>query len=68
MQQINLISLVEYAARINKAPISVRKKCLRGTLPGAIKIGRNWLIPADAPYEDQRVTTGDYINWRKPKD
>lgn len=64
----NMIPIAEYAARIGKAPRSVRQKCQLGTLPGAIKIGRDWLIPADAPYPDNRVTHGLYKNWRKPKD
>jgi hypothetical protein len=38
---------------------------LRGTLPGAVKIGRDWLIPRDAPYQDGRVKTGQYKDWRK---
>ena len=61
----DMITLPEYAARIGKAAISVRRKCLRGTLPGAVKIGRDWLIPADAPYPDKRVKTGQYVDWRK---
>lgn len=61
----DLIPLPEYAARIGKALASVRQKCLRGTLPGAVKIGRDWLIPKDAPYPDNRVKTGQYKDWRK---
>lgn len=60
-----MISITEYAARIGKAPRSVRQKCLLGTLPGAVKIGRDWLIPADAPYTDNRITSGKYKSWRK---
>lgn len=65
MQTDNLISIAEYAARIGKAPRSVRQKCQLGTLPGAVKIGRDWLIPEDAPYDDARITNGDYIGARK---
>lgn len=68
MQTDNMLPISEYAARIGKAPRSVRQKCQLGTLPGAIKIGRDWLIPADAPYPDNRVKSGLYKNWRKPKD
>lgn len=63
-----MITLNEYAARLGKAPRSVRQKCQAGTLPGAVKIGRDWLIPADAPYADMRVKTGNYRGWRKPKE
>ena len=61
----NLIPIVQYASRIGKAPCSVRQKCQRGTLPGAVKIGRDWLIPEDAPYTDNRIKTCQYISWRK---
>lgn len=61
----DMIPLAEYAARISKVPRSVRQKCKLGTLPGAVKIGRDWLIPADAPYIDMRIKTGKYKNWRK---
>ena len=59
-----LLSVKEYAARIGRSPVSVRQKILRGTLP-AQKIGRDWLIDEDMPYEDGRVTSGKYVNWRK---
>lgn len=65
MQTDNLIPIAEYAAQIGKAPRSVRQKCQLGTMPGAVKIGRDWLIPADTPYTDNRIKTGQYISWRK---
>lgn len=65
MEINNLIPISEYAARIGRDPATVRQKILRGALPGAVKLGRDWLIPADAPYTDSRVKTGDYRNWRK---
>lgn len=60
-----MITVKEYAEKVGKAQESIRKKCQRGTLPGATKVGRDWLIPADAPYPDARVKSGDYKNWRK---
>lgn len=63
-----LIPINEYAAKIGKAPTTIRQKCQRGTLPGAVKIGRDWLIPADAPYPDNRVKSGEYRDWRKQKE
>lgn len=65
MKTDNLITLNEYAARHNLLPNTVRYKCIRGTLPGAEKIGRDWFIPADATYTDNRIKTGQYIDWRK---
>ena len=67
MSDHNLIPLMEYASRIGKAPRSVRQKCQLGTLPGAVKIGRDWLIPSEAPYQDNRIKSGEYKNWRKAK-
>jgi hypothetical protein len=61
----NLLPLPEYAARIGLTPCAVRRKCLRGTLPGAVKIGRDWLIPSEAPYTDNRIISGKYKSWRK---
>ena len=60
-----LLTLAEYAARIGRAEPSVRQKCQRGTLPGAQKIGRDWLIPEGTPYPDSRIKTGQYKDWRK---
>ncbi len=61
----DLIPISVYAARIGRDPATVRQKCLRGTLHGAVKMGRDWLIPADAPYPDTRVKSGQYKSWRK---
>ena len=60
----NLIPIAQYAERIGLTANAVRRKCLRGTLPGAVKIGRDWLIPSDAPYPDSRVKSGKYIGYR----
>lgn len=65
MENDSLITIAQYAARIGKAPRSVRQKCQLGTLPGAVKIGRDWLIPANAPYDDMRVTSGKYTKQTK---
>lgn len=63
----NLIPLAAYAEMIGRNPVSVRQKCQRGNVPGAVKLGRDWFILADAPYPDQRVKSGRYRDWRKPK-
>ena len=51
----NMIPIAEYAKAHGKTPVAVRKKCERGNLPGAVKIGRDWLIQKDAPYPDKRI-------------
>lgn len=61
----DLIPIAEYAAMIGKATITVADKCRRGTLPGAMKIGRDWFVPKDAEYPDLRITKGNYIGARK---
>lgn len=48
-----LISLKEYAAKHGVHQDSVRQKILRGNLQ-AIKVGRNWCIDEDTPYDDLR--------------
>lgn len=68
MQFDNLIPIAEYAARIGLTPNAIRQRCIRGTLPGAVKLGRDWFIPADAPYTDSRIKSGQYKNWRKKAD
>ena len=60
-----MIPIAEYAKRIGKATITVADKCRRGSLPGAVKLGRDWFVPADAEYPDLRVKSGNYIGARK---
>lgn len=59
------ISLAEYAKMNGRNPASVRQKVLRGGFKTARKIGRSWLISKSEPYEDNRITSGKYRNWRK---
>ncbi len=63
----NMIPIAEYARRIGKAPITVADKCRRGSLPGALKVGRDWFVPADAEYPDYRIKDGTYIGKRRKK-
>ena len=65
MEIEKLIPIAEYAAKIGKAPITVADKCRRGALPGAVKIGRDWLVPADAEYPDYRVKSGRYVGIKR---
>ena len=61
---MGLISLAEYAERHGKAPVSVRQKAQRGGFQTAQKIGRNWVIDENEPYDDGRIISGNYKNWR----
>ena len=59
------ITVKEYAVKHGVAERTVRQKLQGNKIPGAQKIGRDWIIPADAPYtEDSRVKTGKYKGWR----
>ena len=60
------ITVKEYAAKYGVAERTVRQKLQGNKIPGAHKIGRDWLIPADAPYpEDGRIKSGKYQGWRQ---
>lgn len=60
-----LISLIEYAKKHGKDPDNVRKKAAAGQFKTARKIGRNWVIDSEEPWQDKRVKSGNYIGWRK---
>ena len=62
-----LISLAEYAAKHDKAPVSARSLAASGGFQTARKIGRNWVVDDAEPWPDRRVKSGKYRDWRKPK-
>ena len=64
---MGLITLKEYAERLGKNPVVARQKAGRGGFKTAQKIGRDWFIDENEPYEDNRIRSGAYKNWRKPK-
>lgn len=44
----------------------VQYLCANGKVKGAVKFGRAWAIPVDAEKPtDNRITTGEYKDWRK---
>lgn len=63
-----LISLAEYAKMHGKSISTVRQKAIDGGFETAQKIGRNWVIDSDEPYEDRRIKSGKYVDWRKEKE
>lgn len=63
-----LISLREYAKKHGVALTTARQKCERGNVRGAVKIGRNWCVPEDSPYEDHRITSGRYVKLKRNRD
>ena len=65
IREFDLIPIAQYAESHGLTPNAIRRRCIRGTLPGAVKMGRDWFIPADAPYIDNRVKSGKYKSARK---
>ena len=60
------LTIKETAEKWKLTTRRVQKMCSDGKIEGAIKFGRDWAIPKDAPRPlDGRVTTGEYRNWRK---
>lgn len=60
------ISLTEYCKKYGLDRANTLKKIKAGRIPGAIQIGRAWVLPADAEAPtDARVNNGLYRDWRK---
>lgn len=47
---MNLVTASEYGEANGKSVEQIKVLCRNGRIPGATKIGRDWMIPADAPY------------------
>jgi len=60
-----ILTVAQFAALHNVHPRTVRQKAQADGIPGAKKFGRDWAIPSDAPYIDQRIKTGEYVGWRQ---
>lgn len=57
----SVITASEYGKKHGKSIEQVKVFCRQGRIPGAVKIGRTWLLPIDAPYpEDRRISNGRY--------
>lgn len=65
MSESNLISIGEYAKMHGVQQQTIKKKCQRGGFKTAKKIGKYWVIDKEEPYQDNRVKSGQYKNWRK---
>jgi hypothetical protein len=64
---MGLISLGEYAKKHGRDPSGFRAKAIQGKFQTAKKIGNMWVIDEDEVYIDHRITSGKYVDWRKPK-
>ena len=62
------LTVQETAEKWNINQRTVQTMCNDGRIPEAKKFGKAWAIPDDAEKPvDNRVTTGEYRNWRKEK-
>lgn len=59
------LTVEEYAERMRTTPAAIRARLERGRVPGALKEGRRWLIPASAA--DANVLAPD-SEGRAPKE
>lgn len=65
MAGADYISVSEFAEKFGKDRAVVNRMIHAGRIP-AVKIGKQWAIPADAtPPADKRVKSGKYRDWRK---
>lgn len=62
LSAFNMITAQEYADMYGKSVEQIKVFCRKGRISGALKLGRDWLIPSDAPYPaDNRIKAGKYL-------
>lgn len=58
----------EISKKWGLTPRTVQIMCVEGKIEGVTKFGNAWAIPANTVKPtDNRITSGEYINWRKHK-
>lgn len=62
--QTDLIPLVRWAEEHGKDPGNMRRLAQQGRLSGAVKLGRDWLVPRDAVIVS--VPTGGAVHRHTP--
>ena len=55
-----LITLKEYAERRGLNAATLRQRILRGGIPEARKMGRDWFVPEDLELTDHRLKDGAF--------
>lgn len=60
-----LISLSDFARSKGRDPATARQQAGRGCFKTAVKIGRDWLIDDQEEWEDHRIRSGNYKDFRK---
>ena len=48
------IPISEFACKIGRSAVTVRQMCEGGKIPGAIKIGRGWVVPRSTEYKRRK--------------
>ena len=56
---MNFLSVAKIAKLWNVSERSVRNYCAEGRIPGAILVGKTWMIPSDAVKPDRKARTSD---------
>jgi hypothetical protein len=51
------LTVEEFAEQRKTTPGAVRQRALRGQIPGAVRDGRRWLIPADTTSDSATVSS-----------
>lgn len=60
------ITVKEAAEKWGLTVRRVQMMCSRGQIDGVTKFGRAWVLPENVEKPaDARITSGEYINWRK---
>lgn len=60
---MSLITLKDYAARHGLNAATLRQRILRGGIPEAQKLGRDWFVPEDLELTDHRIKTGEFTGY-----
>lgn len=62
---MEFLSIRQIAEKWNISGRRIQKLCAEERIPGAMKIGSYWVIPADAEKpKDERIRSGKYIKHR----
>lgn len=56
---MNFLSVAEVAKLWSMSERSVRKYCAEGRIPGAILVGKTWMIPSDAAKPNRKARTSN---------
>jgi hypothetical protein len=50
MATSKMITAAQFAAQWSVSPVWVRRLCQEGRIKGAVKFGRDWMVPPNAKY------------------